>query len=169
MNLHSFLRDHDIGYELFEHAPVMTVEESSRLVPPLPGEKTKNLFLRDKRGRRHFLVTVPAASAVDLASLGAALGVGRLSFASSERLEAHLGIKAGAVSVLALANDSSHAVEFVIDASLWNVEALQAHPLVNSATMVLTHSNLERFLAATNHAPTVIAFPAGPKEARSTP
>ena len=72
----------------------MTVEESERLVPPLPGAKTKNLFLRDKKGRRHFLVTVPARrDDRSRSALGAALGAGRIGFASAERLEKHLGIR----------------------------------------------------------------------------
>ena len=138
----------------------MTVEESERLVPPLPGMKTKNLFLRDHKGRRHFLVTVPHDRAVDLDALGAALDAGRLGFASAERLQKHLGITPGSVSLLALMNDASGAVEFVVDRALWQADAVHAHPLVNSATMVLEHSDLERFLAATGHAPWVIDVPA---------
>jgi Ala-tRNA(Pro) deacylase len=138
----------------------MTVEESERLVPPLPGAKTKNLFVRDPKGRRHFLVTVPHDRAVDLDALGAALGAGRLGFASAERLQKHLGITPGSVSLLALMNDTSGAVEFVIDRSLWDADAVHAHPLVNTATMIVTHADLERFLAATGHAPRVIDVPA---------
>jgi Ala-tRNA(Pro) deacylase len=138
----------------------MTVEESERLVPPLPGAKTKNLFLRDKKGARHFLVTVPHDRPVDLDALGAALGAGRLGFASAARLAAHLGIAPGSVSLLALVNDSSGAVEFVIDRTLWEADAVHAHPLTNSATMVLTHADLARFVEATGHAPRVIDVPA---------
>ena len=108
-----------------------------RLVPKLPGAKTKNLFLRDKKGRRHFLVTVPHDVAVDLDALGAALGVGGVGFASAERLQKHLGIKPGSVSLLGLVNDEAHAVEFVIDRALWEADAVHAHPLVNTATMVV--------------------------------
>ena len=137
----------------------MTVEESLRLVPKLPGAKTKNLFLRDKKGRRHFLVTVPHDIAVDLGALGAALGVGGVGFASAERLQKHLGIKPGSVSLLGLVNDEAHAVEFVIDRALWEADAVQAHPLTNTATMVVAHADLERFLAATGHPPRVIDVP----------
>jgi Ala-tRNA(Pro) deacylase len=56
------------------------------------------------------------------------------------------------VSLLALANDASAAVEFVIDRALWDAAAVQAHPLVNDATMVIPHAELERFLAATGRA-----------------
>ena len=126
----------------------------------MPGAKTKNLFLRDRKGRRHFLVTVPHDLAVDLDELGKAIGAGKLGFASAERLREHLGILPGSVSFLALANDPAHAVEFIIDRRLWEAEAVHAHPLVNSATMVIPHGALEQFLAATGHVPRVEAIPA---------
>jgi Ala-tRNA(Pro) deacylase len=154
-----FLAAHGIAAARFEHPAVMTVEESDRLVPKLPAAKTKNLFLRDKKGARHLLCTVDAHRAVDLKRLGDVLGTGSLGFASAERLARHLGITPGSVSLLALVNDRAHAVEFVIDRALWEADAVQAHPLVNTATMCLTHADLERFLAATGHAPRVIDVP----------
>jgi Ala-tRNA(Pro) deacylase len=160
MSIEAFLRDHGIAAPRYEHPAVMTCEESDRLVPPLPGARTKNLFLRDKKGARHLLVSVPPERAVDLNALGAALGIGRLGFASAERLQKHLGITPGSVSLLALANDRAGAVEYVIDLALWEADAIQAHPLVNTATMVLTHDDLARFLEATGHAPRVIDVPA---------
>ena len=159
MDVGQFLRDHGIVAPRHEHPAVMTVEESLRLVPRLPGAKTKNLFLRDKRGRRHFLVTVRHDTAVDLDALGATLGVGGVGFASAERLQKYLGIKPGSVSLLALVNDQALAVEFVIDRLLWEADAVHAHPLVNTATMVIAHADLERFLAATRHVPRVIDVP----------
>lgn len=162
MDIDTFLHRHGISAVRHEHAAVMTVEESERLVPPMPGAKTKNLFLRDKKGARHFLVTVPASRAVDLGALGAALGAGRLGFASPERLQKHLAIAPGSVSLLALVNDTAGAVEFVIDRALWDAEAVQAHPLTNTATMIVAHSDLEKFLRLTGHVPRVIDVPAAP-------
>lgn len=158
-DLQAFLRAHGLTPARHEHPAVMTVEESERLVPPLPGAKTKNLFLRDRKGARHFLVTVPHDLAVDLAALGMVLDAGRLGFASPERLARHLGITPGSVSLLALFNDRAHAVEFVIDRALWQADAVQAHPLVNTATMVLPHVDLERFLSATGHRARVVEVP----------
>jgi len=157
--LNAFLGTHGLAPARHEHPAVMTVEESERLVPPLPGAKTKNLFLRDKKGARHFLVSVPHDLAVDLNALGALLGAGRLGFASPERLAKHLRITPGSVSLLALFNDEARAVEFVLDRRLWEATAVQAHPLVNTATMVLPHDDLVRFLAATGHAPRVVDVP----------
>jgi Ala-tRNA(Pro) deacylase len=163
MELAAFLAHHNIEAKRFDHPPVMTVEESERLVPRLPGAKTKNLFLRDKRGARHFLVTVPHDLAVDLVALGTQLGAGRLGFASADRLMNHLGIAPGSVSLLALINDTAHAVEFVIDRRLWEADAVHAHPLVNSATMVIPHMQLERFLVATGHRPRIVEVPGRPE------
>ena len=157
--LEAFLTRHGIEATRHEHAPVMTVAESERLVPPLPGAKTKNLFLRDKKGARHFLVTVPYDLAVDLDALALQLGAGRLGFASADRLMKHLGVTPGSVSMLALVNDAANAVELVVDRRLWEAEAVHAHPLVNTATMVIPHGELERFLAATGHSPRVAEVP----------
>ena len=159
MDLDRFLREHAITAVRHEHPAVMTVEESKRLVPTLPGAKTKNLFLRDRKGLRHFLVTAPHDIAVDLGALGDTLGTARLGFASPDRLQKHLGVTPGAVSLLALVNDAAGAVEFVIDRSLWEADAVHAHPLTNTATMVVAHADLARFLAATGHAPRIIDVP----------
>ena len=160
MDLALFLSEHGIAAPRHEHRAVMTVEESLRHVPKLPGSKTKNLFLRDKKARRHFLVSVPHDIAVDIDALGAMLGVSGVGFASPERLQRYLGVTPGSVSLLALVNDEALAVELVIDRALWEADAVHAHPLVNTATMVLPHADLERFLAATRHVPRVIDVPA---------
>jgi Ala-tRNA(Pro) deacylase len=164
LKLQDFLIKHAIKLERHEHAAVMTVAESELLVPALPGAKTKNLFLRDKKGLKHFLVTIPAALSVNLNRLGDVLGAGRLGFASADRLLRHLGVTPGSVSMLGLVNDTAHHVQFVIDQALWEAPAVQAHPLVNTATMVMPHADLVRFLAATGHEPQIISVPANTEE-----
>ena len=91
---------------------------------------------------------------------GQSLGAGRLSFASPERLQKHLGLLPGAVSLLGLVNDPSGAVEFVIDRSLWDADAVQAHPLVNTATMVIPHAE-SRALSVSDRAPSTSGRAAG--------
>ena len=164
LKLQDFLTTHALKLERHEHAAVMTVAESELLVPLLPGAKTKNLFLRDKKGLKHFLVTIPAALSANLNQLGDVLGAGRLSFASAERLLTHLGVTPGSVSLLGLVNDAGHNVQFVIDQALWNAPAVQAHPLINTATLVVPHDDLVRFLAATGHEPKIISVPANAAE-----
>jgi len=159
MTLQKFLDNHGFVFECHEHAAVMTVAESEALVLALPGAKTKNLFLRDKKGLKHFLVTIPAASSVSLDRLSTLLGAAGLSFGSPERLLKYLGVTPGSVTLLGLVNDPEHKVQFVMDQALWDAPAVQAHPLINTATMILPHDELERFLAATGHVPIVTSVP----------
>ena len=101
-----------IKYEVVEHEPVHTMEDMDRLGLPQKGTLCKNLFLRDAKGKRHFLVTCDEKKTVDLKTLGRQLGAGNLSFASEDRLEKYLGLKQGSISPFGLMNDTEHAVEF---------------------------------------------------------
>ena len=160
MTIYEFLESNGIAYERHDHPPVFTCEDVNRLIPDLPGSKTKNLFICDGKGRQHFLVSVPDEKSVDLKSLGEALGVKRLRFASAKRLEKHLKLEPGAVTILGVRNDTAGNVNVVVDQALWDAEALQCHPLVNTATLVITLENLRKFLACTDHPATVMDVPA---------
>ena len=69
MTLFERLDDLGIAYERVDHPPVFTVEEATALVPPIAGTRTKNLFVRDKKGRRHVLITIAHEKAADLKTL----------------------------------------------------------------------------------------------------
>ena len=157
---YQFLADNQIEYERHDHPPVYTVADVERLVPTLPAVKTKNLFLRDKKGRRHFLVAVPAQKRVNIKALGAVIGSGHLSFGSPDRLKKHLGVDPGSVTVLATINDPENSVELFFDKILWEEEIFQFHPLVNTSTLVITRENLKRFFELTGHGVRRIDVPA---------
>lgn len=150
-DLYEFLNRNNIEYERHDHPPVFTVEDVHRLTPNLPGAKTKNLFFRDKKGNRHFLIVVPADKRVNLKTLPNALESSKISFGSPDRLMKHLGITPGSVSLLAIVNDQGKKVEVIIDKSLWTSEAFQFHPLVNTSTLVISKDNIKKFLTATGH------------------
>lgn len=159
-DLFGFLAVHGIACERVDHPPVFTIDEVERLVPPLEGAPTKNLFLRDRKGTRQALVVVGAGKPVDLRALAAATGFERPSFGSAERLHRCLGIAPGSVSLLALVNDPGHAVELYVDRDLWAAGAIHCHPLVNTATLSVRHDDLELFLSATGHTPRLVDVPA---------
>ena len=158
-DIYAFLAAHGIAYQRCDHPAVFTVAEVKRLVPPLDGVHTKNLFLRDKKGRRHVLVVVGSDTPVDIKALSGMLGLDHLSFGSPERLKKYLGIEPGSVSLLALLNDVNREVGVFVDRKLWSADALQCHPLVNTATLVIAREGMERFLAATGHAYRLIDVP----------
>ena len=132
-----------IKYEVVEHEPVHTMEDMDRLGLPEKGTLCKNLFLRDSKGKRHFLVTCDEKKKVEL---GRQLGAGNISFASEDRLEKYLGLKQGSVSPFGLMNDTDHAVEFFIDKDLSRCKSLGIHPLENTATVFLSFKDLDKFL-----------------------
>ena len=159
MDIYDFLQEHGIPFERHDHPAVYTVEEAERLVPELPGARTKNLFLRDRKGKNHFMVVVGADHPVDLKALAPFLYARKLSFASPERLKKHLGIDPGSVSILAVVNDEERRVRVFVDRAVWEAEAVLAHPLVNTSTLVIPADGIRRFLEATGHEPQVIDVP----------
>lgn len=154
-----FLDSHGIAYTRVDHPPVFTCEEADRLVPALPGAKTKNLFLRDGKGRRYFLLGTTAEKSVDLKSLGSLLGVSGLGLASPSRLAEVLGLTPGAVTLLGVINDQQKKVEVLIDEDLWACDALLCHPLVNTSTLSIEKEGLQRFFDLTGHQARIIAVP----------
>jgi Ala-tRNA(Pro) deacylase len=158
MNIYEFLQKHDIAYEACEHPAVFTCEQAEKLVPPLPGAHTKNLFLKERKGKL-MLVVIGYEKSVDLKALGKTLEVKDLSFASPEKLKEFLGVEPGSATVLGLLADTENVVQVIIDEKIWNAEAIQCHPLVNTATLVISHEGLETFLRATNHEVNVIDVP----------
>ena len=141
------------------HPPVFTVDEAKALRGSIEGAHLKNLFLRNKKGQMWLLVT-PENRALDLRKVGALIGSGRLSFASRERLMKYLGVIPGAVTPLAVINDTSQSVRVAIDSELLTCDALNVHPLDNGMTTSIPPDGLLRFLEAERHAPLVISFDA---------
>jgi Ala-tRNA(Pro) deacylase len=156
-DIDAFLASLNVQYARHDHPPVFTCEEELRHVPESGAARTKNLFLRDRRARRHLLLVTTCAKTVSIASFTDLAAADRLSFASPERLKKYLGVEPGAVTVLGLINDAEHAVELFIDRDVWTAPSLHAHPLRNDATLVLSHEGLERFLAATGHEPRIVS------------
>lgn len=137
----------EIAYQRFEHPPVFTVEQALEHWAAIDATHCKNLFLRNKKGDRHYLVVAAHDTPVDLASVAERVGDTKLSFGSPERLLAHLGLTPGAVSPFGLLNDAKHAVRVVLDRQLRDAARVGFHPNVNTATVVLSMPDFERFLA----------------------
>ena len=145
-----------------EHAAVFTVAESRGVKDAMPGGHTKNLFVKDKKGRL-FLVTAEAERAIDLKRLHETVGgTGRLSFGSAELLREVWGVEPGSVTPLGALNDRAGRVTVVLDAELMRHDPVNVHPLVNTATVAIAPDDLVAFLRATGHEPVIVALPAPP-------
>lgn len=147
----------DLGIPVQEvtHRAVFTVDDVDQTPHGLPGQDTKNLFLKDAKGKL-FLVTLRSDRKADMKTLPALIGSKRLSFGSAETLLAALGVMPGSVTPLALVNDTAHQVSFALDRALAEGEHIACHPLVNTATLSLATADLMRLLAAIGVVPTII-------------
>jgi Ala-tRNA(Pro) deacylase len=147
-----------IAQHTVEHPPVFTVEEAKALRGNLPGHHIKNLFLRNKK-EEMWLVVALEDRAIDIKRLGEALGAGRLSFGSPDRLRRHLGVEPGSVTPFALVNDETRVVRLALDRGLADGGPINAHPLVNTMTTAIEIADLLRLFEATGHAPRWLDFP----------
>lgn len=155
-DLFNFLAGLGISVTTVPHPPLFTVAESRELRGQIPGAHTKNLFLKDKKDNV-FLVTVGEEAVVDLKTIHGAIGAsGGVSFGKPELLMQLLGVTPGAVTVFGVINDRQKRVNVVIDKTLMESDAINAHPLTNEATTSISRDDLLRFLKATDHDPVIL-------------
>ena len=154
----AFLEGKNIPFEWVEHKAVYTIEEMEELGLESMDEIAKNLFLRDQKGKRHFLIVIRADKQANLKELGEKLGIGKLSFASEERLEKYLGLKKGAVSPLGILNDESIAVEVFFDEDFCGLEKIGVHPNENTASVYLPPDDLLNIIREHGNPLAIVSF-----------
>ncbi|MCC9296600.1 prolyl-tRNA synthetase associated domain-containing protein [Clostridium sp. MT-14] len=145
------LNEIGIEYEKYTHKPVYTVEDVNSLDIHIPGDHTKNLFLRNRKGNVHYLVVLEDSKQADLKKLSKQIGSTPLSFASEKRLGKYLGLKPGSVSPFGLINDDDKCVRAIIDNDIFKAERVGFHPNVNTATLVISTRDFQKFLKWTKN------------------
>jgi Ala-tRNA(Pro) deacylase len=141
-----------ILYERHEHPPVATVEEAAQHWRGIDAAHCKNLFLRNQKGDRHYLVILVHSKRANLRAVADQIGDGKLSFASPDRLMGHLGVTPGSVSPFGLIHDPERRVRVFLDRDLESARRISFHPNVNTATLTLAFEDFRRFLADCGHA-----------------
>jgi Ala-tRNA(Pro) deacylase len=144
--LYKILDDLDIEYSYREHPPVATIEEAKKYWKNLDSGRCKNIFLRNHKGNRHYLVILEHTRNLVMKDLEQRLKQGKLSFASEKRLNKYLGLSPGSVSPFGIINDSEHRVHLFIDEKLKGFENLSFHPNINTASLVIKKTDLVRFI-----------------------
>ncbi len=148
-----------VAWSTLDHPPVFRVEEGAEIKAALPGAHTKNLFLKDAKGRL-WLVSTRAEAVVDLKTLHRRIGAARLSFASEALLAEALGVRPGSVTVFALINDMAGRVTPVLDAGLFEHAVVNFHPLSNDATTTIASADLVTVVRAFGREPLIVDFAA---------
>ena len=145
-DIYKVLSDLGIAYNKVEHPPILTCEEGLEFRKDLKGLLIKNIFLRNKRGQRHYLVVIPQTKEVDLVKVRECVQDSKLGFAQEEYLKKYLDLVPGSVSLLGLINDAEKHVQVVIDNEVWKSDLICVHPNVNTATLEIRREDLEKFL-----------------------
>ena len=144
--VYDYLEQQGIGFDYYEHPEAPTIEIASQFYR---GEGTvlcKNLFFRNHKGNKHYLVIMDARHNMDIHEIEHQLHQGKLSFASPERMMRYLGVKPGSVSLFTLVNDVNHDVILFVDRKLLDAPKVSFHPNDNTASLVISNSDMLKFI-----------------------
>jgi Ala-tRNA(Pro) deacylase len=144
--LYEILEKLQISFEYHEHPPLATIEDAKLHWKDYNSGRCKNIFVRNHKGDRHYLIILEHLAQLNIRDLEKRLKQGKLTFASDQRLMKHLGLEPGSVSPFGLINDSLNHVHLFIDEKLKGFDRLAFHPNINTATLVISSSDLMKFL-----------------------
>jgi len=147
--LKNWLKKHNIQYVLYTHPAVFTVPEAKIHCGHIPGTHCKNLFLKNKKTGQFYLVTIPHDKRLDLNQFRRLVSAPKIRFAEPEDLSNLLGISPGAVSPIALVNDTEDNVIFIVDEKIWNAKEVCCHPNDNTETLQIPGSDFRKLIKAT--------------------
>ncbi len=134
IDLLELLKGKGLEFQIHNHDPLFTVEDSENLRGKIVGGHSKNLFLKNKKND-FYLLSCDERAHVDLKRFAKSINAQNLSFAKSTYLQSYLGIKPGSVSPYALLNDIENKVNFYLDEKIVKNEMINFHPLINTTTI----------------------------------
>ena len=144
--LYKVLNELHINFEYHEHPAVPTVEEASKYWKGINSTHCKNIFLRNHKGNRHYLVILEYRQIVNIHQLEKLLKQGKLTFASPQRMIKYLGLEPGSVSPFGLIHDTENHVHLFLDENLKQAQRLSFHPNLNTASLIIEYNDFIRFL-----------------------
>ena len=146
--LYKILDELGIDYEKFEHPAFATVEASGSFYREHDmGVDCKNIFLQNRRGRKHYLVILQSQKNLDIPHLAEFLGEHRkMGFASEERLQNYLGLTPGSVTPFGLIHENAEDVGVVVDTEIFDHAFVHFHPFRNTASLKIFTEDLLKFL-----------------------
>lgn len=144
--LYNSLKELNIPFEYYEHPAAPTIEEAKKYWKDLVATHCKNIFFRNHKGNRHYLVVLEHTNQLAIRDLELKLKQGKLSFASPKRMLKYLGLTPGSVSPFGLINDKENHVHIFLDENLKKSETISFHPNINTASIVISYTDFERYL-----------------------
>ncbi len=146
--VYDFLEKQGIQYEKYEHPPIATIEEAVKYWKDINATHCKNLFFRNHKGNRHYMVILDHKQKLGIHDLEKKLKQGKLSFASEKRTTKYLKTLGGSLSLFGLINDTENHTYLFLDENLKKAEKLSFHPNDNTETLVITQEDFLKYLEA---------------------
>lgn len=144
--LYTLFKELEIDLQYIEHPAVPTVEEAMKYWKGMDAVKCKNLFFRNHKGNRHYLVLLEHKQSLRIKDLEQILKQGKISFASEKRLDKYLKLTPGSVTPFGLINDSGNHVHVFIDKNLKDCGRISFHPNINTASIVVSFDDFIKFM-----------------------
>lgn len=142
----AYLDEHEIPFQKYDHPPVPTIEAAKPYWKDIEAAHCKNLFFRNHKGNKHYLVILDHRQQLKIKDLEQKLKQGKISFASPKRTENYLGLAGGSVSPFGIINDTENHVYLFIDDKLKDFERISFHPNENTSSLVISVESFIRFL-----------------------
>jgi Ala-tRNA(Pro) deacylase len=149
--LYQLLSDLGIPFEYHGHPPAPTIEEAMKYWKDLDATHCKNLFFRNHKGNKHYLVILKHTRQMGIHELEKQLKQGKLSFASDERMMKYLGVTPGSVTPFGLINDKDHHVHVFLDHNLPDSTTISFHPCINTASLIIKAEDFLRYIEWTTN------------------
>jgi len=144
--VYKLLNELNIEFKEYEHPPLDTIEIAQEYWKDIDAMHCKNLFFRNHKGNKHYLVIIKDTTPFVLKKLEKKLKQGKLTFGSEKRLTKYLNVKAGSVSPFGLINDKEKHVHLFLDEQLQSANYISFHPNDNTASLVLKYSDFIKYL-----------------------
>ncbi len=139
------LEKNKIKYEIVEHQAVFTIDEMLDCELPYPDLIAKNLFVRDDKKRKYYLITCLEDKKVNLKEFRKAQDTRPLTFASEEDLMEKMGLYRGAVTPFGVLNNDEKDVVVYFDKDYEN-KIMGIHPCDNTATVFVNTRDVVKLI-----------------------
>ena len=157
---YDFLEELGVLFTRVDHEHADTIEACHEIEKVLGCSICKNLLLTNRQMTDLYLLLIPGDKPFRTKFLSKQLGCARLSFATPEQMQKHLGVTPGSVSVLGLIHDTDGSVRLLIDRDLLSDDYLGCHPCMNTSSLKLSMEDvLNKIIPATKHEITAVDLP----------
>ncbi len=141
----------NISFQYIEHPPAPTIEIAKQYWHGHDAQHCKNLFLRNHKGNKHYLIIFDCDKNLAIHDIEKMLKQGKLTFASEQRMQRYLGLKPGSVSAFGLIHDIENHVHVFIDTNLQKASKISFHPNDNTASLIIDFSDFLHYLEFSNN------------------